>query len=80
MNTINLYGRVSLPLTVLFINMKKFDENRTYAILGDCKRGAISIELGVFNIKDMFNKQILSLIEELEDTKQELKNVRDSEY
>ena len=49
---------------------KLFDENRAYLILGDCKRGAISIELGVFNIKDMFTQQILSLIEELEKEKE----------
>ena len=49
--------------------INKFDENRAYAILGDCKRGAISIELGVFNIKDMFTQQILSLIEEREKEK-----------
>ena len=31
------------------------EENRIYAILGDCKRGAITIELAVYNIKDILS-------------------------
>lgn len=46
--------------------------NRIYAILGDVKRGAITIELGAYNIQDIID---LAIEQERKEIKEELKNI-----
>ena len=39
--------------------------NRIYAIIGDTKRSAISIELGVYNVNDIIKQSLLQFVDYL---------------
>lgn len=47
------------------------EENRIYALIGDCQRRAITVEVAVYNIKDLINKreakEIEGVLEEYKD-------------